>query len=262
MQKLISVDLKADFGFFRKPDTNSAINLSYNLLHKPALLGILGAILGLDGYRQLGKMPAYYDVLKDIKVGIEPLEHEKGNYQKTILKYVNTIGYANSGSNHLIEEAILIKPKYRVYLLLDLENTSQNQLFEYLEAGKAEYLPYFGKNEFAASFDEFKEYPVERNGFDGEQYEIKTIISKKNLDKTIIVKDLVADNDDEFTDIEIDFINSKDPFIYFENLPFEFQSEPIQYKIEPFSFTTCKMKPHVRLPNLFRIKSNQYVQLF
>lgn len=260
MQKLISVDLKADFGFFRKPDTNSAINLSYNIIHKPALLGILGAIIGLEGYKQeLGKLPVYYNALKDIKIGVEPLDHQRGNYQKTVVKYTNTVGYANNRSNLLIEEAILIKPTYRVYLLLDLDNVHQEKLFEYLKAGKAEYLPYFGKNEFAASFDGFKgDYLIESNVFDGKPYEIKTIFSK-----SIIVKDSVADDDDDFADMSINFILAENTFIYFENLPIELSSEkPIQYKLEPFSFTTCKMKPNVRLPNLFRIQPNQYVQLF
>ncbi|MDD3772535.1 MAG: CRISPR-associated protein Cas5, partial [Weeksellaceae bacterium] len=54
MEKLISIDLKADFGFFRKPDTNNTINLSYNIIHKPAILGILGAIIGLEGYTEKG----------------------------------------------------------------------------------------------------------------------------------------------------------------------------------------------------------------
>jgi len=88
MQKLISIDLKADFGFFRKPDANVGINLSYNMLHKPALLGILGAIIGLEGYKELGKIPEYYEKLKDLQVGIEPLGHEKGNLQKRLLNIV------------------------------------------------------------------------------------------------------------------------------------------------------------------------------
>ena len=45
--KLISFDLCADMGFLKKPDINEKIYLTYNMLHKPALLGILGAIIGL-----------------------------------------------------------------------------------------------------------------------------------------------------------------------------------------------------------------------
>ena len=133
MKKIVSIDLKSDFGFFRKPDVNNTINLSYNMLHKPALLGIFGAIVGLDGYKEKGKLPQYYQVFKDLKIGIEPLEHEKGNFQKTAIKYSNTVGYANNGSTYLTEEATLIKPSYRVYVLLDFENQYEKLLHEYLK---------------------------------------------------------------------------------------------------------------------------------
>ena len=53
-QRLISFDIQADFGFFKKPDYNDGVLLTYNMLHKPALLGILGAIIGLRGYRKKG----------------------------------------------------------------------------------------------------------------------------------------------------------------------------------------------------------------
>ena len=102
--KLVSFDIEADFGFFRKPDTNNTINLSYNLIHKPAILGIFGAILGLEGYKEKGKLPQYYELLKSLKVGVQPLNHEKGNFLKTNIKYSNTVGYANKGTNFLTEE--------------------------------------------------------------------------------------------------------------------------------------------------------------
>ena len=55
-QRLISFDIQADFGFFKKPDYNDGVLLTYNMLHKPALLGILGAIIGLRGYRKKERM--------------------------------------------------------------------------------------------------------------------------------------------------------------------------------------------------------------
>lgn len=127
--KLISFELKADFAFFRKPDTNATINLSYNIIHRPAILGILGAIVGLEGYKEKGKLPQYYDELKNVRIGIEPLSHDKGNYSKTNIKYSNTVGYANKGTNFLTEELTLVRPEYRIYLLLD-ENESYHKQLE------------------------------------------------------------------------------------------------------------------------------------
>lgn len=64
--KLVSFDLKADFGFFKKPDVNE-VYLTYNMIHKPALLGILGAIVGLQGFQKNAVLPLYYQKLKHLK---------------------------------------------------------------------------------------------------------------------------------------------------------------------------------------------------
>ena len=170
MNKVISFDLFADFGFFKKPFSNEKLDLylTFNMIHKPALLGILGAIVGLPGYREYGKLPNYYMNLNSLKIGIEPIEknevtgkvyHEKGIFQKTTLKYNNTVGYANKQNkihcNLIIHEQIILKPAYRCYILLDdsIDLELQSKLEEYLSNGYAEYLPYFGKNVFSTWWD-------------------------------------------------------------------------------------------------------------
>jgi CRISPR-associated protein Cas5h len=255
MKKIISVDFKADFGFFRKPDANNTVNLSYNILHKPALLGILGAILGLDGYKELGKMPDYYNVLKDVKVGIEPLEHEKGVFQKTVIKYTNTVGYANNGSNYLTEEATLIKPTFRVYVLLNTENENEKTLFEYLQDGKAEYIPYFGKNEFSAWWEKesFKDYQFE----DGKEIKgsipIKTVFCKEEIVK--------HHKEDPIPDI-FAFDKEEVPFMYFERIPKSFDTKLIQYELGDYILTTFHIKNSLNLDSLYYlINENYYVQL-
>jgi len=147
---LISFDLRAGFGVFKKPDVNEGLQLTFNILHKPALLGILGAIAGLEGYQRRGIFPDYYKKLGDLRVGIEPLYHDKGNFVKTVVKYTNTVGYANADGNLIITEQTLRSPAYRCYLLLDLDDEVQTLLHERILAGEADYLPYFGKNECSA----------------------------------------------------------------------------------------------------------------
>lgn len=254
MQKIISVDLKSDFGFFRKPDANNTINLSYNMLHKPALLGILGAIIGLDGYKEKGKFPEYYEKLKDLQIGIEPLDHEKGNFQKTVIKYSNTVGYANNGSTYLTEEATLIKPSYRIYLLLDLEDEHQYRLYDYLKEGKTEYIPYFGKNEFPIWWgrDSFGEYEFEKVDEIKESYKIRTVFEKKEI---------VKDQKEQIFDL-FNFHKSESPYIYFERLPKGFNKELIQYDLGEFVFTTFSLKSDYMPENIYLLNSIQtYVQL-
>lgn len=256
MQKLISVDLKADFGFFRKPDANSGINLSYNMLHKPALLGLLGAVIGLEGYRELGKLPAYAVALQDLKIGIEPLEHEKGNFAKTVVKYSNTIGYANKGANYLTEEAMLIAPSYRCYLLLEMEQEHHAKLYEYLQAGKAEYLPYFGKNEFYAWWDKdtFCEYDFVANPEKQESFRIRTLFRKAQ-------KNIQSQKEEALFDF-FNFEKEEATYLYFERLPTGFD-ELNQYALGDFALTTFHLKHEADIQNLYFLKDqNYYVQLF
>src|SRR5690606_20139052 len=130
MHRLLSIELFADFGMLKKPDTNEPVYLTFNMLHKPALLGILGAILGLKGFRKQKELPGYYEVLKDIKVGIKPLYHENGNFSKTIIKYNNGTGLASEeqGGNLMVAEQTLIKPSFQCFLLLSSADEKQSIL--------------------------------------------------------------------------------------------------------------------------------------
>lgn len=253
--KLISFDLKADFAFFRKPDTNATINLSYNIIHRPAVLGILGAIIGLEGYKEKGKMPQYYDVLKDVRIGIEPLNHDKGNYTKTNIKYSNTVGYANKGTNFLTEELTLVNPEYRIYLLLDEMEDNQKQLAENLKKGCAEFIPYLGKNEFTAwwSSDSYKEYHSSENETTNGSVKVRTIFQKE----TVLKNNMEA----PFPDL-LNFDNTESPFIYFERLPRDFDLTLMQYDLSEFAFSNYQIKNAQTLKNLYFVDElNAYVQL-
>ncbi|HMS66551.1 MAG TPA: type I-B CRISPR-associated protein Cas5b [Saprospiraceae bacterium] len=255
MERLVSIDLKADFGFFRKPDANNTINLSYNLAHKPAILGIFGAIIGLEGYQEKGKMPEYYDKLKHISIGIAPLDHEKGNFQKTVIKYSNTVGYANKGSNYLTEEATLIKPSYRVYAILDMDNKEEQKLYGYLQNGYTEFIPYFGKNEHYAWWEKesFMEYQYEQRDKADDSIFLKTLFRKENI---------VKEHKAEAMFDMFSFMDEELPFMFFERLPKDFDETLYQYNISEFVFTTFRLKNSKGLKGLYYLKDeNCYVQL-
>ena len=262
-QKLISFDLRADFGFFKKPDYNDGILLSYNMIHKPALLGILGAIIGLKGYLKKGAFPEYYQRLKTLLIGIEPLNHEKGNFQKTTVKYANTVGYANDDGNLLIEEMMLIRPAYRCYLLLDIENEDQRKLCTYLKEGQAEYIPYLGKNEFQASWlnddgeSTFQEYDF--GAFEPDQdFGLRTVFIKSNPLKNQQVA------------VKISFGSrtafNEATFSYFERLPVHFHESLIQYQLCDMAYTDYTLSQASTIENLFQIDDGRglktVIQLF
>lgn len=256
--KLISFDIESDFGFFRKPESNNTLNVSYNMIHRPAVLGILGAVIGLEGYKEKGELPEYYKRLNHLKIGITPLDHEQGNYLKTPIKYSNTVGYANRGTTYLTEELTLIAPKYRIYLYLNPDNEIEALLYDNLKNKKSEFIPYFGKNEFTAWWDNFIEY--EFSEVNSERHlsgKLETLFVRNQ-----IVKDSVEENNTSFLDIMDPDDFDEIPFMYFERLPVDFDLNLIQYQIEEMVYTNYKIKNLESLPNLFYLKKlDVYAQL-
>jgi len=261
--KLISVDLWAQFGFLKKPDTNEGIYLTYNCLHKPALLGILGGIIGLDGYAQAYDVnkemfPEYYQKLKALKVGIQPLESAKGNFQKTVIKYNNSVGYANlDGGTLNVSEQTLLRPAYRIFLLLNTDQLVESQLYHSLKLGEAVFIPYLGKNDFQLWWEGFSEYGFESNHQPRESYRVETLFIKKE-------GTTIRESAENTRAAIFDFSQSTSSnfFIYFEQLPIEFDEHIKHYRKESFVFTDKNLKKDYLLDNLYLLKpSNTVVQL-
>lgn len=268
-QRLISFDIKADFGCMKKPDVNDGLMLTFNVLHKPALLGILGAIVGLKGYSKTKELPEYYQVFKDLKVGIEPLLHDKGNFTKTVIKYTNTVGYANKneegkGATQIIEEQTLVAPAYRCYILLDTDIDIQKELYDRISKYEAVYLPYLGKNECATWFwvDDtegygFKEYDTVKNFKPNSVFKIQSLFIRDYP-----LKDNKAKP--KFSPSAKSIINQSS-FAYFERLPLRFDESLFQYELAEFAYSDWFFQSESVAEDLFEIsKDNQskVIQLF
>ncbi|MDD2413290.1 MAG: type I-B CRISPR-associated protein Cas5, partial [Bacteroidales bacterium] len=245
--KLVSINIKSDFGFLKKPDTNDPMYFTFNMLHKPALLGIMGAIIGAKGFQKHGELPEYYKILKNIKVAIAPLEeegksfHENGNFAKTVIKYNNTTGLASEeeGGNLIITEQALVAPAYKCWFMLDLEKEMEAKLYDYLKANWAEYLPYLGKNEFSLWWDHFTEY----------EFELFVSQGTFKIDSTFIKESPIKDGKSNtyFRPGVISVTGSK--YLYFERLPIGYIEEPLfQYEYKDFSFTNWELKQDYSLP--------------
>lgn len=262
MEKLISIDLRAPLGFLKKPDINEGVGkqlfLTFNMLHKPALLGILGAIVGLPGYKKLNELPQYYRELKDLLVGIQPLNAERGNFAKTIVQYKNGVGYASfePGGNLIIAEQVLIQPAFRCYLKLDTGNSLYTQLDAYLQQTQAEYLPYLGKNEFSLWWEAYRVYNFEPFRYD-HNYKVATIFRKGEC----LVKEMREQSHEAL--FLFDTSQSKPEFLYFEELPIGFNEELMQYKREMFAYTNFTLRKENKLEGLYYLKEEDVViQLF
>ena len=239
-QILISFDLKAEMGFLKKPDINDGIYLTYNMLHKPALLGILGAIAGMKGYEKNGKSPKYYTKLNHLKIGIQPLDSEKGNFTKEILSYNNSTGFANNkeeGGNLIITEQILIKPSYRCFLLLNLDNKDENTLYENIKKYKAEFLPYIGKNEFSAWWTNVKTYNYFAKFDFSHNYKIDTIFAKNDAISGYVARSMSMYSKE----------SKEVPFLYFERLPNGFDEKLYQYRYADFAYSNTSFKSDMNM---------------
>ena len=264
---LVSFDVRADFGFLRKPDVNDGLSLSYNLLHRPALLGLLGAIAGLGGYAGRGQRPEYWTQLGHLRVGVAPLayvgaeaaahgdrpRHERGSFAKTVLEYTNTVGYANADGTWILRESTLIRPAYRCFVLLDQANPVEELLYQRLLRQEADYLPYLGKNEFALSWDNVQVLPDARPFAGGRGFQVVSAFRK-----TSRVSDAVA----RAVGLRARQGNAGEPpFLHFERLPVGFDEHLMQYRYAEFVYSNARFQADAPIEDLFGWRDGQAVQL-
>lgn len=251
-ENVISFTLHADFAFFKKPDYNVGLQLSYNMLHKPVLLGVIGAVIGLAGYQEKGKLPAYYEVLKDLPVAIEPLAHERGNYKKAAIKYSNTVGYANEDGTLLVEEVMLVRPKYRCYLMLDYRNDVHKLIAEYFRNGYSEYIPYLGKNEFQAHFDDYQDWTCEpfvaQKPFTINSLFVKQGVLRQKLSVASLLPVFGGDS-------------HAGSFTYFERLPVRFDEVLMQYELADFALTDWRLKEQSQIESLYQLTAGSELKI-
>lgn len=256
MEKLISIDLFADLGMLKKPDTNVPVYLTFNMLHKPALLGIMGAIIGESGFKENRKLPEYYLKLKELNISIQPLEpfSNKGNFKKAIITYNNTTGMASKeeGGNLVVSEQTIISPAYRCYFLLDMQNPIYVKIDQYLKNYFAEYVPYLGKNEFSVWWKNYKEYSYQAYE-PAEPFKINSIFIKDEpVSKNKSVQPFIPEN-----------IASGNTFIYFERLPYVYDEQLFQYEYRNFAFTDYSLKKtYSTAYPLLKIDTNEIIQVF
>ena len=265
MTRLVSFEVSADFGFFKKPDINK-IGLTYNLPPKPAILGLLGSILGLKGHKQhyeenamkkenVQSFPEYCSKLAHLKIGITPLGDFPFN--KIMNKYnsKNSYYYTRTDSGSRVDtgniiEQLLIKPRFRLYLFT---NKDIDKLFDKLVSNISNncsiYTPYLGKNDFILTINNFskedlgghsnfKEYSLKP------KIKIKTIflmnqanINQKNMAEefpTPIIMNVEGLNKDEYGKPVID----KD---FRENYPIGYLDSSLQYNLKLARYTTFEV---------------------
>jgi len=226
MKKLISFTIESDFGMFKKPDINDKVFITYNIIPKTYVLGMLGSIMGYGGYAQnkdKTKMPEFYEKLKDIRVAIAPKSENGGILKKELITFNNTC----DGEIKNITEQTLVNPAYDIFLELDETNQEHFELITRLKNKKAEFLPYMGKNEFSLWWDDFQEHKKFEKVEQKEQFQVLTIIPKN---ENFVIKN------SGYKELTTNY------FYLFERLPVDWSDNPKQYEYQDFLYTNTIFK--------------------
>ena len=155
MKKAIDFVISAEFGIFRIPELQDP-SLTFEFIPKSAILGICGAILGLEGYSSGKKNPEFLSALSEFEVAVTPYskgEPAKIPFRKSLVTFTNFHGYGNVDGPWICTEQVLIRPAYRLTIIADDSNPQFSKLVKLMKTNQTSFRPYFGKNEFLANLE-------------------------------------------------------------------------------------------------------------
>lgn len=215
--EIVKFTLSGQGASFTRPHFNSVIS-SYSHIHKVALLGLLGAIIGIDKNNNVPeKEPLFYEKLKNLKVSIVPYKEKFFSKNDTI---VESTGFFNKdGSNYIPTYENLINPCWDIYIMKN-ENEYYEDIKDKLLNKEAVFFPYLGRNHWFANIDNVKVYEGDiTEDFD----KIDSLFISENIE----------------TEKEIICFGKR---VYFkEYMPIGFNETLKQYKEMPFLFTNDRV---------------------
>ena len=255
--EILHFTLKGQNAFFKKPDVNTYVYYTYGNIHKVALLGMLGAVLGYGGYTEMygyekqrkelqpkESYPEFYEKLRNIKVSILPSKKfSNGVISKKVQAFNNSVGYASkeAGGNLIVKEQWLEKPEWEICILLDCEEALK--IKEKLCNHKCIYYPYLGKNDHPADIVNVK---VE---------EAMQVTKKMERVSCFVPEDLGELSDLDYDEKED--LDAFETFVYKEALPIAIDGWTNQYIMKKMLYTdgfiTVKDTPVYELNDKKRI---------
>jgi CRISPR-associated protein Cas5h len=158
-KKVLVFDVSSEYAHFRKFNTTTS-PLTYSIPPRPALVGLLGAILGIERELSFGKFKQGTTPLADL------FTKNKASIAVQILKPIQkvTIGFNlldtekttssffNIKQRTQIEFELLKNPKFRVFVAIDNENLFID-LVSRIKENKAHFTPYLGLSQFTACLE-------------------------------------------------------------------------------------------------------------
>lgn len=217
--KALKFTLSGKTAFFKRPEVNTYYYFTFGNIHKVALLGIFGAILGYQGYNATKDkgLPEFYQKLHNLKISIIP-RNKKGYISKKIQYFNNSVGYASNelGGNLIVKEQWLENPIWDILVLLDCQEA--DKLASALLNNCCIYIPYLGKNDHPADISNVK------------IIELKEKKVKEDKVVCLFPKDMFEEADDQ-----------GDYYKYQESLPIGLNKETGMYDYEIFIQTNLSL---------------------
>ena len=231
--------LSGNSAFF-KDNVINTVYLTYGNIHRVALLGMFGAILGYGGYGKQNDMlkkknkkmpdyPEFYEKLKDIKISIVS-NGKNGCFNKKLQTFNNSVGYASKeeGGNLIVKQFWLENPSWDIYILLDCEETKK--IADYIKNRKAVYLPYLGSNDHLANITDVEIINIEKKtSSDNETIEILSMVKASDI------------SDKKKNAFIIDDNMKKDIHKYSEYLPVALSKDLNQHEKEKMTITNMSV---------------------
>lgn len=251
--KILRFTLSGRQAFFKQPEVNTYYYFTYGHIHKVALLGMLGAILGYSGYtgqtfgslhdrnKEMAKFPEFYDRLKNLKISIIPVCNN-GNFPKKMVSFNNSVGYASKeqGGNLIIKQQWLENPKWYVYIMLDCEEAQKAA--DSILHRKCVYMPYLGTNDHPADI-------IEAAVISGE------MVSQPEHIDSFFTKGTA--------EVDLDDFEQENPFKYEENLPCGLDEELNMYVFKRYTLTNLSVtKAYKEVYKIADINGTQYSVVF
>lgn len=234
----LTFKLSGKFACFRKPDVNEYAYFTYHHIHKIALMGLLGSIIGLGGYAQQedSDYPEFYEKLSNLFMSVVPPRDKRGFFTKKIQTFNNSVGYASheQGGNLIVREQWLEDPSWDIFIgrTIETDDLLWLRLKEYLLTSKTEYIPYLGKNDHPATLSAVKQVTlrlIQNQKF----HKIDSLYEMKQFH--IIKKgDLSTDDKKKFGNIE--------GYLFQDYMPSELASEKNIYKFKKYAYTDHILK--------------------
>lgn len=229
--KLLAFNIKGETAFFKTNAFNAGdVYFTYGQMHKVALLGILGAKIGLNGHSKAYLLkengyvhPEFYTKLKDLKIAIIP-KSPNFMFAKKEYTFTNNCGYSKAttyAQTLTYTEQWLHDVSWDIYLdtsRVDLEIAQK--LEDYILNNKCVYPIYLGKTNHFATISEGRV-------IDAKEIDRSEEIVISGLFKQEIIAEITADI---FDDSQI-YVDIR------EKLPSGYVDDCCSYKTDTYCLT-------------------------